>query len=426
MSTKMKINSQIFQDSNNTYFPKTEEEVSILIKEFYKKNFPTEIVGTNTKSFIGNKTQASNKISLSKLSGIIDYFPEELYIKVKAGTPLEDVEKALEKNNQELAFEPIDLGFIGNGKSNKGTVAGCLSCNYAGSRRFKVGSVRDHVLGFQGINGKGEIIKSGGTVVKNVTGYDLSKLITGSFGTLSILTEITLKVLPKKNFSNTVVIDVEDHKKIYDLFNLISGSSSEVSGAVFIPSEPVDKNYKKNRDKIFKFNDLDFKGPFLAFRVEGDKISINEKIKSLTEELQLNTLKTFLLDSYQSNPFWKKINNLELFEKTENNLLRIVIEPSNGSKMIKYLNNKFKYYIDWCGSLFWVEVPAKKNMKVKEIKKIAIDFGGYLTIVKTSSDYDFDETIFTVDDVRLMISKKIKESFDPKRILNPGKMYRGV
>jgi glycolate oxidase FAD binding subunit len=142
--------------------------------------------------------------------------------------------------------------------------------------------------------------------------------------------------------------------------------------------------------------------------------------------LQLNTFRTFLLDSYQSDPFWKKINNLELFEKTENNLLRIVIEPSNGSKMMKYINNKFKYYIDWCGSLFWIEVPAKKNMKVKEIKKMAIEFGGYLTIIKTSPDYDYDETIFTVDDVRLMISKKIKESFDPKRILNPGKMYRGV
>jgi glycolate oxidase FAD binding subunit len=315
MSTKMKINSQIFQDSNNTYYPKDEAEVSNLIKEFHKKNLPTEIVGTNSKSFIGNKTQASNKISLSKLSGIIDYFPEELYIKVKAGTPLEDVEKALEKNNQELAFEPIDFGFIENGKSNKGTVAGCLSCNYAGSRRFKVGSVRDHVLGFQGINGKGDIIKSGGTVVKNVTGYDLSKLVTGSFGTLSVLTEITLKVLPKKSFSNTVVIDVKDNKTIYDLFDKIAGSSSEVSGAAFVPEEPKDENYFKNRDKIFKFNDLDFKGSFLAFRVEGDKVSINEKIKSLTKELQLNTFKTFLLDSYQSEPFWKKINNLELFEK---------------------------------------------------------------------------------------------------------------
>jgi glycolate oxidase FAD binding subunit len=426
MSTKTKINSQIFQDSNNTYYPKDEAEVSNLIKEFHKKNLPTEIAGTNSKSFIGNKTQASNKISLSKLSGIIDYFPEELYIKVKAGTPLEDVEKALEKNNQELAFEPIDFGFIENGKSNKGTVAGCLSCNYAGSRRFKVGSVRDHVLGFQGINGKGDIIKSGGTVVKNVTGYDLSKLVTGSFGTLSVLTEITLKVLPKKNFSNTVVIDVKDNKKIYDLFDKIAGSSSEVSGATFIPEEPKDENYFKNRDKIFKFNDLDFKGPFLAFRVEGDKVSINEKIKSLTKELQLNTFNTFLLDTYQSEPFWKKINNLELFETTKNNLMRIVIEPSNGSKMMKYLGNKFKYYIDWCGSLFWVEVPAKKNVKIKEIKKTTKEFGGYLTIIKTSADYDYEESIFTIDDVRLIISKKIKESFDPKRILNPGKMYRGV
>ena len=426
MSTKVKINSQIFQDSNNTYYPKSEEEVSNLIKEFHKKSLPTEIIGTNTKNFIGNKTQASNKISLSKLSGIIDYLPEELYIKVKAGTPLEEVEKALEKNDQELAFEPIDFGYIENGKSNKGTVAGYLSCNYAGSRRFKVGSVRDHVLGFKAVNGKGDVFKSGGTVVKNVTGYDLSKLVSGSFGTLCVLTEITLKVLPKKKFSNTMVIDVKDNKKIYELFDKISSSSSEVSGAVFVPEEPDDENYLKSRDRIFKFNDLDFKGSFLAFRIEGDKISIIEKIKALTEELQLKTFKTFLLDSYQSEPFWKKINNLELFEKTQNNLLRIVIEPSSGSKLMKYLSNKFKYYIDWCGSIFWIEVPAKKNMKIKELKDKSKEYGGYLTIIKTSPDFDYEETIFTVDDVRLMISKKIKESFDPKRILNPGKMYRGV
>jgi len=422
----VKINSQIFQDSNNTYYPKSEEEVSNLIKELHKKSLPTENIDTNTKNFIGNKTQASKKVSLSKLNGIIDYLPEELYIKVKAGTPLEEVEKVLEKNDQELAFEPIDFGYIENGKSNKGTVAGYLSCNYAGSRRFKVGSVRDHVLGFKAVNGKGDVFKSGGTVVKNVTGYDLSKLVSGSFGTLCVLTEITLKVLPKKKFSNTMVIDVKDNKKIYELFDKISSSSSEVSGAVFVPEEPDDENYLKSRDRIFKFNDLDFKGSFLAFRIEGDKISINEKIKALTEELQLKTFKTFLLDSYQSEPFWKKINNLELFEKTQNNLLRIVIEPSSGSKLMKYLSNKFKYYIDWCGSIFWIEVPAKKNMKIKELKDKSKEYGGYLTIIKTSPDFDYEETIFTVDDVRLMISKKIKESFDPKRILNPGKMYRGV
>ena len=192
MSTQVRTNSQIFQDSNNTYFPNNENEVSILVKDIFDKNSSAELIGSNSKKFIGNKTQAANKISLSKLSGIIEYYPEELYIKVKANTLIEDIERELEKNEQELAFELIDFGFIENGKSNKGTIGGYLACNYAGSRRFKVGSVRDHVLGFRGVNGKGEIIKSGGTVVKNVTGYDLSKLVAGSFGTLVALTEITL------------------------------------------------------------------------------------------------------------------------------------------------------------------------------------------------------------------------------------------
>jgi glycolate oxidase FAD binding subunit len=426
MSTKQKINSQIFQDSNDIFYPKDEIEVSDLVKDFYKKNSSIELTGTNSKNFIGNKTQAANKVSLSKLSGIIEYLPEELYIKVKACTPMKEIEEALDKNNQELAFEPLDFGYIKDGKANKGTIGGYLSCNYAGSRRFKVGSVRDHVLGFRGVNGKGDIIKSGGTVVKNVTGYDLSKLISGAFGTLVALTEITLKVLPKKQLSNTIVIKVDDRKKIYDLFNKIASSSSEITGAVFLPDEPDDGMFVKNKETIFKFNDLDFTGSYLALRLEGDKVSINEKTKKITKELDLNKFKIAILDNYQSSPFWKKINNLELFQNTKNNLLRIVIEPANGSEMMSYLGNKFKYYIDWCGSLFWVEVPPKKNNKVSEIKKKSIELGGYMTIVKTSEEYDYEETIFTVEPVRLMISEKIKKSFDPKRIFNPGKMYRGI
>jgi glycolate oxidase FAD binding subunit len=426
MSTKQKINSQIFQDSNDIFYPKDEIEVSDLVKDFYKKNSSIELTGSNSKNFIGNKTQAANKVSLSKLSGIIEYYPEELYIKVKACTPLQEIEDALEKNDQELAFEPLDFGYIKNGKANKGTIGGYLSCNYAGSRRFKVGSVRDHVLGFRGVNGKGDIIKSGGTVVKNVTGYDLSKLISGAFGTLVALTEITLKVLPKKQLTNTIVIKVDDRKKIYDLFDKIASSSSEITGAVFLPDEPDDSMFIRNKETIFKFNDLDFTGPYLALRLEGDKVSINEKTKKITKELDLKKFKIATLDNYQSSPFWKKINNLELFQNTQNNLLRIVIEPANGSEMMSYLGNKFKYYIDWCGSLFWVEVPPKKNNKVGEIKKKSIELGGYMTIIKTSEEYDYEETIFTVDPVRLMISEKIKKSFDPKRIFNPGKMYRGI
>jgi len=426
MSTEMKKNSQIFQDSNNTYYPEDEQQVSNVIKELYKKNQPTELVGLGTKNFIGNKIQSAKKLSLSKLSGVVEYLPEELYIKVRANTPLDLVEKELEKNDQELAFEPIDFGFIDGGKSNKGTIAGHLSCNFVGSRRFKVGSMRDHILGFRGVNGKGDIIKSGGTVVKNVTGYDLSKLVTGSFGTLVALTEITLKVLPKKKLSNTITINTDDKKLVNKLFEKISSSSSEVSGAVYIPEEPKDENYDHNKEMVFKFNDLEHKGSFLALRVEGDKISVDEKIKALTDELELNKLDKTILDVHQSTPFWKKINNLELFKKTKNNLLRVVLPPSKGIKLMQHLGNKYKYYIDWCGSLYWIEVQSKKNTKVGEIKSLAKELGGYLTIVKTSNEYDYEETIFTVDDTRLLISEKIKKSFDPKRIFNPGKMYRGI
>ena len=426
MSIEVKKNSQIFQDSNNTYYPENEIEVSNIIQELYKNNLSTELIGTGSKSFIGNKVQAGNTLSLSKLSGIVEYLPEELYVKVKANTLLEIIVKELEKNNQELAFEPIDFGFIENGKSNKGTIAGYLSCNLAGSRRFKVGSVRDHILGFRGVNGKGNVIKSGGTVVKNVTGYDLSKLVTGSFGTLVALTEVVLKVLPKKKSSNTITIHTEDKKLVNELFEKISSSSSEISGAVYVPDEPDDENYKHNKEMLFKFNDLKFKGSFLALRIEGDKISIDEKIKVLTKELNFNNLSTSILDVHQSVPFWEKINNLELFSETKNNLLRAVIPPSKGNALMQQLGNKYKYYIDWCGSLYWIEVQSKKNMEITKIKKLIKDLGGYLTIIKTSPDYDYEETIFTIDDTRLLISEKIKKSFDPKKIFNPGKMYRGI
>ena len=426
MSTEMKKNSQIYQDSNNTYYPEEESQVSDIVKELYKKSQPTELIGTGTKNFIGNKIQSAHKISFSKLSGIVEYLPQELYIKVKANTPLELVEKELEKNNQELAFEPIDFGFIQSGISDKGTIAGYLACNFAGSRRFKVGSVRDHVLGFRGVNGKGVVIKSGGTVVKNVTGYDLSKLVAGSFGTLVALTEITLKVLPKKKLSNTITIHIEDKRLVNEVFEKISSSSSEISGAVYIPEEPKDESYDHNKEMVFKFNDLKFKGSFLALRLEGDKISIDEKIKAITNELELNKLNSSILDVHQSIPFWKKINNLELFKSTKNNLLRVVIPPSRGNKLMQYLGNKYKYYIDWCGSLYWIEIQAKKNSKIGEIKKLIKELEGYITIIKTSNEFDYEETIFTVDDIRLLISEKIKKSFDPKRILNPGKMYRGI
>ena len=425
MSTEVKKNSQIFLDSN-VLSPENEQAVSDIVRENYKKNLPLEIVGSNTKKFIGYNLQTEKILNFSKLNGIIEYLPEELYIKVKAGTPLNLIEETLEKKNQQLAFETIDLGFISEGRSNKGTVGGYISCNFAGSRRFKIGSVRDHILGFRGVNGKGDIIKSGGTVVKNVTGYDLSKLISGSFGTLVALTEITLKVFPKKKSQSTIIVHTDDLKKISVLFDKILSSSNEISGSVFIPEEPNNKKFKLNKDQVFKFNDLKYKGSFLAFRVEGDKKSIQERKNDITKELELKKLKTSELDIYQSILFWKKVNNLELFSNTKNNLLRAVVPPSNNEKLMKYLSKKYKYYVDWSGFLFWIEVPDKEENNIKKIKKFVLEIEGYLTIIKRSENFDFNETLFTVDKNRLMISKKIKESFDPKRIFNPGKMYREI
>ena len=425
MSIEVKKNFQISLDSD-ILKPEDEQNVSEIIRKTYKKNLPIEIVGSNSKKFIGYNLQTAKTLDFSNLTGIVEYLPEELYIKVKAGTPLNLIEETLEKNNQQLAFEPIDFGFIQNGKSNKGTIGGYVSCNFAGSRRFKLGSVRDHILGFRGVNGKGDIIKSGGIVVKNVTGYDLSKVVTGSFGTLVALTEVTLKVSPKKPSQSTIAIHTEDLKKVSQLFDKILNSSNEISGSVYIPDEPKNKKFELNKNQIFKFNDLKYEGSFLAFRLEGDKKSIEERKKNLAKELELNKLKTSTLDIHQSVLFWQKINNLELFASTKNNVLRAVVPLANNEKLMKYLKNKNKYYIDWSGSLFWIEVADKDEKKIKEIKKFILKIDGYLTIIKRSENFSFDENLFTINENRLFISRKIKESFDPKRIFNPGKMYREI
>ena len=203
-------------------------------------------------------------------------------------------------------------------------------------------------------------------------------------------------------------------------------SSNEISGSVYIPNEPKNNNYTINREKILKFNDLKSEEPFLALRIEGSKKSIEERSKEIFKELELQKMKTSILDFYQSKLFWEKINNIELFSGTKNNLLRVVIPPAKSLDLMKHMKNNIKYYIDWCGSLFWIEVLDNANEKIEEIKSIVVKLGGYLTIVKNSENFTSDIDLFTINDTRLLLSKKIKESFDPKNLLNPGKMYREI
>ena len=420
-----KQNSLTSQDSEFIY-PKKEQEVADIIKKFYKSGIPIEIIGSGSKKEIGKPLQCEKTLSLSKLNGIIEYLPEELYIKVKAGTKIDLIENELKKNNQQLAFEPIDFGYLFSGKSNCGTAAGQVACNISGPRRFKVGSTRDHILGFRAVNGRGEIIKSGGTVVKNVTGYDLSKLICSSYGTLVALTEITFKVLPAFKESKTLVIHDLSIDSAPEYLQRSISSSNDVSGASFFPTEPACDNCKMNIENTFKLNDLKNKGSLTAIRIEGLKKSVNERIKSLILELKVSESNISILENLQSEIFWKKIKNLEIFSLTQNNIFRIVIPPSECIKLVYELPNNFKYFIDWGGALIWMEACQLSEQKFESIRKKVVKHGGYISMIKNSLFLPYVEDVFTINPARFTISQSIKKSFDPKRILNPEKMYTGI
>jgi glycolate oxidase FAD binding subunit len=419
MFMEEKQNSQTFLDFNqNTFKPTTREEIAEIIKNCYKKNIPLEINGSKSKNKIGRNFQSEKTLDLTNYSGIIEYKPEELYIKVKAGTPVKDIIVELDKHNQQLAFEPIDFGLLFEGKSNGGTIGGVISCNFAGSRRFKVGSARDHLLGFQGVNGKGEIIKSGGTVVKNVTGYDLCKLISGSFGTLSVLTELSVKVLPKPQSCKTLIINNPHLKKAVEYLGTALSSSTDPSGGVFYP-EQFDQN--------FTFNDLTHKGALTAIRIEGPPNSVDHRINRLSKELGLLEKEYSILESVQSNIFWNKTKNLEVFSNLKNNLIRIIIPISETLSVVQKLKTyEINYFLDWGGNLIWLELEKVSLKILREIKDIIQQHSGYFTIIKVEEDLKASADVFTIDPIKYKISEKIKKSFDPKRIFNPGKMYSGI
>ena len=419
MFMEEKQNSQTFQDFNQSIFkPETREEISEIIKNCYKKNIPLEINGHQSKKKIGRNFQSEKTLDLSCYSGIIEYKPEELYIKAKSGTPIKEIISELDKKNQQLAFEPNDFGFLFSGNSNEGSIGGVIASNFSGPRRFKSGSARDHLLGFQGINGKGETIKSGGTVVKNVTGYDLCKLLAGSFGTLTVLTEVSIKVLPKPETNKTLIINNPHLKKALEYFDITLSSSIDPSGGVFYP-----EYFRKN----FIFNDLTQQGALIGLRIEGPLNSVDHRIKKLCKQLDVMNNEFSVLEQEQSNIFWEKTRKLQVFTSLQGSLLRIVVPVSATFEVIQKLKKyKINYFLDWGGSLIWLQIEEINTKMLKEIKEIIQKAAGYLTVIKVDEDMKATIDIFTVDPIKYKITEKIKKSFDPKRILNPGKMYSGI
>ena len=400
------------------YSPSSENEVVDFIKDSYSLQTPIEISGNNSKS-IGRLIQCSKSLQFKNFNGIVEYLPEELYIKVKSGTSLALIEAELDKKNQELAFEPSDMGFLYSGKSNKGSVGGAVACNLSGSRRFRAGALRDHILGFCGVNGKGEIIKSGGTVVKNVTGYDVSKLITGSYGTLVALTEIVLKVQPKNEESQTLLINNINLKMALNVFSKAMHTSVEISGACFYPAKI---------SKFFKLNDLDTNTSITAIRLEGPKISVSERVNTLKKLFSDYKTTISVLENYQSRIFWQNTTDLQFFNNSNNVVAKIVLPPLNTDQLMnKFENEELKYVVDWAGNLIWVELPENDSVLLKHLRTEILKLSGHMTIIKAPNHVRIREDFLTtVDENIKVLSLKIKESFDPKKILNPGKMYSGI
>src|SRR6185295_13372738 len=186
--------------------PATEAELAELVRWAAAEELPLELVASGSKPGFGRPVQSAHRLDLGRLAGIRDYQPAELVLTAGAATPMAELETALAAEHQMLAFEPGDWAPLYGRPAGSGTLGGALACNLAGPRRIKAGAARDHFLGFRAVSGRGEAFKAGGKVVKNVTGYDLPKLLCGSMGTLAVMTEITVKVLPAPEKARTVLV----------------------------------------------------------------------------------------------------------------------------------------------------------------------------------------------------------------------------
>src|SRR5450759_3947123 len=250
--------------------PRDAKEVEDAVRWAIADDKELEVAGQGTKRSLGRPSQTDLTLDLSGLSGVTLYEPEELVLSAKAGTPLAEIETLLDANNQQLAFEPMDYGPLLGGSAGQGTLGGAIATNLSGPRRIKAGAARDHFLGVTAVSGRAETFKSGGRVVKNVTGYDMCKLLAGSWGTLAAMTDITVKVLPKAETEATVIVEGLDDARACAAMAAAMGSSCDVSGAAHLPDHVA--SY---------FDGLPKPEAATALRVEGFPPSVKHRKEAL-------------------------------------------------------------------------------------------------------------------------------------------------
>jgi glycolate oxidase FAD binding subunit len=385
-----------------TIKPRSSEELRQAVEWALGEGVTLDVRGEGSKLVLGKPLRCDQVLDLSGISGIVDYAPEELVITLRAGTPMREIEALLAQRNQMLAFEPPDLGPLLGQAPGRGTLVGAVVGNLAGPRRLSAGAARDHLLGFSGVNGRGEAFKSGGRVMKNVTGYDLSKVLAGSWGTLAVLDEVSVKVLPAPDQTATLMLLGLDDAAGVRAMCAAMGSPHEVSGAAHLPGRT-------------------------ALRLEGVAPSVEARLKGLRELMADAGAKMEELGTLESRTFWRDVRDVAPLNTAPDEVVwKISCPPTEGPAIlarIKAQRPAARAFYDWSGGLIWLALPPSADADHTIVRGALGATGGHATLIRSPDAVRAVVSVFQPQSPALVaLAARVKESFDPKGLFNPGRM----
>jgi glycolate oxidase FAD binding subunit len=405
----------------DTLKPRDAKDVEAAVQWALAEGKAVEVAGRGSKRAIGRPAQTDLTLDLSALTGVTLYEPEELVLSAKAGTPIAEIEALVDSRGQQLAFEPMDCGPILGTPTGGGSIGGVLAANLSGPRRVKAGAARDHFLGFSAVSGRGEVFKSGGRVVKNVTGYDLCKLMAGSWGTLAAMTEVTIKTLPKAETEATVLIRGLDDEQAAAAMTAAMGSSCDVSGAAHVPAQAAAHMPAEGLGGA----------AVTAVRLEGFAPSVAHRRTALEALLRPFGELAVLADA-ASQALWRAVRDVTPFATgagEQGTLWRVSTAPRRGAELgtalVRQAGAQVLY--DWAGGLVWVALAQTDDAGAALVRGAVATVGGHATLVRAAAPARAALDVFPPPDAATVaLTKRVKESFDPKGVLNPGRMWAGV
>jgi glycolate oxidase FAD binding subunit len=399
-------------------------DVEQVVRSALADEQPLEIIGHGSKRLIGQPMATNALLDLSALNAVTAYEPNELIVTVQAGAPLADVQSLIDSKNQQFAFEPINTSQL-LGTPDIGTVGGMIGAGLAGPRRIKAGGARDHLLGAQAVSGFGDSFKAGGKVVKNVTGYDLCKLLTGSWGTLAVMTEVTLKVMPRPESERTLVLRRLDDVTANRAMTAALGSPFDVSGAAHLPSSAF-------RAAAGGLADLgSAQRSVTLLRLEGITASAVHRAAALARVLAPFGAAEILQDA-GSAEIWSSVRDVQPFAADGAlgawPVWRIICPPASGGALGLALarDTGGEVFYDWGGGLIWAALPAKPDAQAAVVRARVNAVGGHATLLRASEHVRANVDVFHPQQAGLAaLGERVRHSFDPKNILNRGRLTRG-